>query len=98
LFEPAEHDAVEGVRGLDDREVPHAGDLLVARARDQAGETPVLAGRGAGVVLAVDDQGRHAYGRQPRGTVEIENAGGAAEITGRRGGRDGGDERPAALQ
>src|SRR5947209_1594381 len=66
---------------------PHAGDLLVAGARYEARELLILAGRGAGVILAAYDQHRQLHRRQAAGEIEIENAGRAAEIPRRGGGR-----------
>src|SRR5689334_587754 len=80
LFEPAEHDPVEGVRSLDIREMLHAGDFLVARVRHQPGEAAVFAGRGAGIVRPAHDQERHAYRRQLWHEIEIEDRRAAAEI------------------
>src|SRR4030088_172383 len=97
LFEPAEHDAVEGVGRLDIREMLHAGDLFVARARHQPGEAPVLAGRGAGIVRAAYDQERHPHRGEVRHEIEIEDRRAATEIAGRSGADDGvADLCPAA--
>ena len=52
---------------------PVAGDFLVARAGDEAGEAAVFAGGRAGVVLAADHQHRQPQGRQPRHEIEIED-------------------------
>src|SRR6476469_7169035 len=47
LPEPVHHDAVEGFGLLDIGEMPRSGDLLVAAAGDQLGDTLVACGRRA---------------------------------------------------
>jgi hypothetical protein len=59
-FEPAHHDPVERLGLLDIGEMAGVGDLLVAAAGNQPGETPVLARRCARILGAAQHQGRDA--------------------------------------
>lgn len=70
-IEPAEHDAVEGVGGFDVREMPHAGDLLVAGTGNEAGKTTVLARRSIDVILAADGQHGQFHRGQPGHEIDV---------------------------
>src|SRR5208282_321642 len=68
-LEPTHHDPVERLGMLDIGEMAGVGDLLVAAARNQPGEAPVLARRCAGILGAAHNQGRDA--QRPELTSEV---------------------------
>src|SRR2546421_12880976 len=87
--QPSQENLIEGLGALDVGEMPRVGDLLVACARDQLGDAPILCRGRARILAAADDQGRYLERGQLGCPIEVQDRGGATEKARGRGRGDG---------